>query len=115
MLADASRQIVAKKSRRSAVADCCVIYWRNNTKYHGDIVGDVALQQLPEVDIPEQLKMVIRTTDDEKIVDEENDGYVPVEREVCAGVDSDNVHFIIIITLSEMSVWWMVDKSFHLI
>ncbi len=57
------------------------------------------LQQLLENDIPDQLKVVIRTTDNEKIVDEENDGYVLVEEDVCARSDGNN-HFGFFIFLS---------------
>ena len=71
--------------RREKVRNALVWLKRNNPKYYGDVeISDLILQQLPEDDIPDQLKAVIRTTDNEKIVDEENDGYVPVEEDVCA-------------------------------
>lgn len=47
-------------------------------KYYGDIeISDLLLQQLPEDDIPDQLKAMIHMTDNEKIVDKENESYVP--------------------------------------
>ena len=77
--------------RREKVWNALVWLKQNNTKYYGNIeISEVTLRQLPEDDIPDQLKAVIRTTDNEKIVDEENDGYVPIEEDVCARSDGNN-------------------------
>ena len=77
--------------QRQKVLDALLWLKQNNKKYYGDIeISNVALQRLPEDDIPAQLKAVIRTTVNEKIVDEENDGYVPVEEDICPDADDNN-------------------------
>ena len=60
------------------VWNALVWFKQNNMKYYGDIeISDLLLQQLPEDDIPDQLKAMIHMTDNEKIVDKENESYVP--------------------------------------
>ena len=50
----------------------------NNPKYYGDIeISEERLNELPEDDVPEEINAIIRQTEDEGILEEEDDGYVP--------------------------------------
>lgn len=52
----------------------------NNAKYYGDIEIDPSrIQQLPEDDVPLEVLGVVRQSSDTGLVDQENDGYVPVD------------------------------------
>ena len=66
--------------RRHAVAE--VLHWlkANNPKYYGNIKMDSQrLEALPEEDIPQEIIDVVHQSTDVGVVDQESDGYVPVE------------------------------------
>ena len=50
----------------------------NNPKYYGDIeISEERLNELPEDDVPEEINAIICQTEDEGILEEDADGYVP--------------------------------------
>ncbi|KIK23468.1 hypothetical protein PISMIDRAFT_100334, partial [Pisolithus microcarpus 441] len=54
----------------------------NNPKYYGAIeISSERLQSLPEDDVPVEISSVIRQSDNVSIIDQESEGYVPVDNE----------------------------------
>ena len=66
--------------RRHSVFEALRWLKANNAKYYGDIEIDPSrIQQLPEDDVPLEVLGVVRQSSDTGLVDQENDGYVPVD------------------------------------
>ncbi|KAI5989034.1 hypothetical protein EDD15DRAFT_2171905, partial [Pisolithus albus] len=65
----------------------CPAVWRallwlkeNNPKYYGKLdISPDRLQSLPEDDVPSEISAVIRQSEDTGILDQESDGYVPID------------------------------------
>jgi hypothetical protein len=54
----------------------------NNSKYYGDIeISASRIQNLPEDDIPEEFLGIVRQSTETGIIDQESDGYVPVDED----------------------------------
>ncbi|KIO05487.1 hypothetical protein M404DRAFT_25202 [Pisolithus tinctorius Marx 270] len=65
---------------RDAVRDALLWLKENNPKYYGDIeVSSQWLDALPIDDVPLEISGVIRQSEDTHIVDEEGEGYVPMD------------------------------------
>ncbi|KIJ13524.1 hypothetical protein PAXINDRAFT_13640 [Paxillus involutus ATCC 200175] len=66
---------------------CCrvvfeALQWlkEHNAKYYGNIEISVSrIESLPEDDVPQEITSIIRQSDDVGIVDQESEGYVPVD------------------------------------
>ncbi|KIK29098.1 hypothetical protein PISMIDRAFT_6979 [Pisolithus microcarpus 441] len=68
--------------RRHAVQEVLQWLMTNNPKYYGAIeISRERLQSLPEDDVPVEISSVIRQSDDVGIVEQESEGYVPVDNE----------------------------------
>ncbi|KIN94543.1 hypothetical protein M404DRAFT_90965, partial [Pisolithus tinctorius Marx 270] len=66
--------------RRDAVRDALLWLKKNNTKYYGDIqISSQRLDALPTDDVPLEISSVLRQSEDVHIVDEEGEGYVPMD------------------------------------
>ncbi|KIK22654.1 hypothetical protein PISMIDRAFT_651606, partial [Pisolithus microcarpus 441] len=66
--------------RRDAVRDALVWLKTNNPKYYGGIkISDERLASLPADDVPIEISSVIRQSDDIGIVEQESEGYVPLD------------------------------------
>ncbi|THG92828.1 hypothetical protein EW026_g8214 [Hermanssonia centrifuga] len=76
--------------RRQSVFEALQWLKKNNLKYYGNIqISPERIAALPEDDVPDEVLGVVRQSEDEGVVDQESDGYVPTEEESPA--DSDNV------------------------
>lgn len=53
---------------------------QHNPKYYGDIeISDSRIQQLPDDGVPEEISSLVCQSTDTGIVDQESEGYVPVD------------------------------------
>lgn len=69
--------------RREKVKKALLWLKKNNLKYFGNIdVDEQQLSQLPEDDVPETLMAIVRRTEEESVIDEENGGYVREEEDI---------------------------------
>ena len=58
----------------------------NNSKYYSDIeISTSCLQNLPEDDVPEEFFGLVRQSTETGIIDQESDGYIPVNKEAAIG------------------------------
>ncbi|KIN95600.1 hypothetical protein M404DRAFT_100163, partial [Pisolithus tinctorius Marx 270] len=65
---------------RDTVRDALLWLKKNNTKYYGDIqISSQRLDALPTDDVPLEISSVLRQSEDVHIVDEEGEGYVPMD------------------------------------
>lgn len=66
--------------RRHFVAEALRWLKQHNPKYYGNIkISDSRIQQLPDDDVPEEISSLVRQSTDTGIVDQESEGYVPVD------------------------------------
>ena len=72
--------------RRHIVAEALRWLKDNNSKYYSDIeISASRLQNLPEDDVPEEIVGLVRQSTETGIIDQESDGYVPVDEEAAFG------------------------------
>ncbi|KAH0832151.1 hypothetical protein J3R83DRAFT_13062 [Lanmaoa asiatica] len=68
--------------RRRVVHQALIWLKANNSDYYGDIeIDEGRLAQLPEDDVPEELMCVVKHSEDTGVVEQESDGYVPVDED----------------------------------
>lgn len=66
--------------RRHAVREALLWLKANNPKYYGEVqISPERIALLPEDDIPDEVLAVVRQSEDVGIVDQESDGYVPLD------------------------------------
>ncbi|KIK18418.1 hypothetical protein PISMIDRAFT_109548 [Pisolithus microcarpus 441] len=66
--------------QRDAVRDALLWLKTNNPKYYGGIeISDERLRSLPVDDVPIEITSVIRQSDDIGIIEQESEGYVPLD------------------------------------
>jgi hypothetical protein len=64
----------------------------NNPKYYGDIeISTSHIQDLPEDDVPGEILGLIRQSTDTGIIDQESDGYLPMNEEATGRQFMDNI------------------------
>ena len=69
--------------RRDNVRAALLWLKRENQKYYGNIeISEERVASLPDDDVPNVLMKVVRTTDNESIINLENAGYVPTEEDL---------------------------------
>lgn len=68
--------------RRAAVHRALVWLKTHNPKYYGNLdIDPTRLQRLPEDDVPVEIEAIVRHNEDELIVEQESQGYVPPDDE----------------------------------
>jgi hypothetical protein len=71
---------------RQVVAGALCWLKENNPKYYGDIeISDARIVDLPDDDVPEEILGIVHQLDDTGIVDQESDGYIPMDKEETTG------------------------------
>ena len=78
--------------QRHFVAEALQWLKANNPKYYGDIeISTSHIQDLPEDDVPGEILGLIRQSTDTGIIDQESDGYLPMNEEATGRQFMDNI------------------------
>lgn len=76
--------------RRQVVYNVLTWLKENNMAYYGDVeISAERIRQLPEDDIPDEILHGVRQCTDSGVVDQESEGYVPLDEEEDVDTESD--------------------------